>query len=327
MARPAFPSDRPDIMSDFRCSRRAAIATAALGCMAVPGRPVFAQEDEFLENLTEETRRAYSRVVVALEDLDGYLTAIRFHQTAIIGLNFFALSVGGIDSIRDLEEGRGVDPETLAALHAGFAIPEVARHLNIDRDQTDSPTPRITSADGRLRYKGTVVRLYAPSRLRELFKLRERFRIDDDQRRNEAFFDFAARRRRAVGVLVDVTGQGSEPRELSERYRDLQPRLLELENSLRNSGANSILGAADAAGQHYFGYSVAGINVQEDLTKGAVDPETYAAIIARNVSIDVADSFTYSQGRIIYDEDINIRMYSPETLTRLFERRDRLTSS
>lgn len=326
MARPDSSTDRPHTMSKFRCSRRAAITTAALGCLSMTGRPAVAQEDEFIQNLPEETRRAYDRVTLALEDLNGYLTAIRFHKSAIIGLNFFALSVGGIDSIRDLEEGRGVDPETLAALHAGFAIPSVAKNLNIDRDNVDSPTPKITSSDGRLRYKGTVVRLYSPSRLRALFRLREQFRVDDDQRRNETFFDFAAKRRRAIGVSIDVTGQGSEPRELSARYRELQPRLLELENSLRNNGANSILGAADAAGQHFFGYSVAGINVQEDLTKGAVDPETYAAILARNVSIDVADSFTYRNGQVLYDEDINIQMYAPTTLTKLFERRDRLTA-
>lgn len=74
------------------------------------------------------------------------------------------LSVAGIDAVRDLEEGRGVDPETFAAIYADRATPEVTQ--NIDTD-----------ADGRKRYKGTVIRLYSKERLKEIFQRRDAVEI------------------------------------------------------------------------------------------------------------------------------------------------------
>jgi hypothetical protein len=81
---------------------------------------------------------------------------------AILGLNAFATSVGGVDAITDLESGQGVDPETFAGLYAGQAVPEVAEHLAHD-------------AQGRVTYKGRVVRLYNPARLKQLFAARVEF--------------------------------------------------------------------------------------------------------------------------------------------------------
>ncbi|HXY36718.1 MAG TPA: hypothetical protein VEI07_20955 [Planctomycetaceae bacterium] len=78
---------------------------------------------------------------------------------AILGLNAFATTVGGVDAIADLESGQGVDPETFAGLYAGQAIPEVAEHLAHD-------------AQGRVTYKSRVVRLYNPTRLKQLFAVR-----------------------------------------------------------------------------------------------------------------------------------------------------------
>jgi hypothetical protein len=81
---------------------------------------------------------------------------------AILGINAFATTVGGVDAIADLESGQGVDPETFAGLYAGQAIPEVAEHLAHD-------------AQGRVTYKSRVVRLYNPTRLKQLFAARAEF--------------------------------------------------------------------------------------------------------------------------------------------------------
>ncbi len=81
---------------------------------------------------------------------------------AILGLNAFATTVGGVDAIADLESAQGVDPETFAGLYAGQAVPEVAEHLAHD-------------AQGRVTYKGRVVRLYNPTRLKQLFAARVEF--------------------------------------------------------------------------------------------------------------------------------------------------------
>lgn len=79
------------------------------------------------------------------------------YAPATRGLNLFGVSVGGVNARDDLEKGRGVDPETFAALYAGQASAEVQEH--IERDDR-----------GRVTYKGKVVRLYPISRLTRLFK-------------------------------------------------------------------------------------------------------------------------------------------------------------
>ena len=78
------------------------------------------------------------------------------YTPAINGINAFAITAGGANAIRDLETGRGVDPETFAGLYAGEAIDEVAQHLSRDEQ-------------GRLTYKNKVVRMYPISRLKNMF--------------------------------------------------------------------------------------------------------------------------------------------------------------
>ena len=73
--------------------------------------------------------------------------------------NALGVTCGGIDALKDLEEGRGVDPETFAGLYAGFANENVIPKLGRD-DQ------------GRVTYDGNVVRLYSPERLKRLFQRR-----------------------------------------------------------------------------------------------------------------------------------------------------------
>jgi hypothetical protein len=99
--------------------------------------------------------RAMAEAMQMLQDDKRYVPAI-------LGLNAFATSVGGVDAMADLESGQGVDPETFAGLYAGQALPEVAEHLAHD-------------AQGRVTYKSRMVRLYNPTRLKQLFAARVDF--------------------------------------------------------------------------------------------------------------------------------------------------------
>jgi hypothetical protein len=102
-----------------------------------------------------DANRALADAIQALGEEKRYTPAIQ-------GVNSFAASVGGVDSIADLESGQGVDPETFAGLLSGQALPEVAENL-------------ARNSEGRLTYKGKVIRIYSPTRLRQLFALRAEF--------------------------------------------------------------------------------------------------------------------------------------------------------
>lgn len=286
---------------------------------------VHADEDANRTKLSGDTLLLYGRVERALKDLDGFLKAINFEKSAVIGTNYFALSVGGIDAIRDLEEGRGVDPETLAALYAGFARPEVAKHLNLRKTEGTSGALvlKIEDADGRLRYKGTTVRLYSPTRLRELFQLRESFRSENDRQRRAVFTTFVFDRQRRLGRIRNDSDR-NEVQELSDRYRKLQPLLNDLDSALRGEAATSSV-LAGANSQHFFGYSLGGIDVLADLSeRHAVDPETLAAIYAEQISDDYADAFQFLPGgRVEYNGE-QIKLYSADYLIECFKQRDRL---
>lgn len=80
------------------------------------------------------------------------------------GTNAFAVLSGGVNAQEDIESGRGVDPETFAALYAGLATDEIKAKL--DKDE-----------NGRLTYNGKVVTLYSISRLKHMFAERERLAI------------------------------------------------------------------------------------------------------------------------------------------------------
>lgn len=109
------------------------------------------------EEATTQIRTANQNLTAAMQALQQegrYVPAIR-------GVNSFAVLVGGIDVLGDLEANRGVDPETFAGLYAGLATDEVAPKLGRD-------------AEGRLTYENKVVRMYPISRLREMFANRAR---------------------------------------------------------------------------------------------------------------------------------------------------------
>lgn len=280
-----------------------------------------AQDDEEHFELSPEVIAQYGRFFRMVQDIDGFLHAIQFENPAIIGPNFFAVSVGGIDAINDLEEGRGVDPETFAGLYAGFALPHVSAHLNTELIRGGGM--KILSADGRLRYKGTVVRLYSPEHMRSLFARRKEFQSENDRIKRQAFSNYVTLRKRDVGDL-DRAGQNNESKELVIKFDRLRPLRVELDNLLQAEKQISSILQGEIT-QHLFGMSLGGINVIEDLkTRRAVDPETLAAIYAQSISTDYAASFEVSaDGSVLYD-GTPITLYSQKQLEVSFKRRERL---
>jgi len=111
--------------------------------------------------LAEETRSKIHEGQLSLQDAMGALESEGRYTAITDGLNAFLILSGGGNAMEDLESGHGVDPETFAALYAGQAIPEVDDHLARD-DQ------------GRLTYKGKVVRMYSQSRLEQSYAVRAR---------------------------------------------------------------------------------------------------------------------------------------------------------
>lgn len=122
------------------------------------------QELPPVETVSSESLLAYQKFQKASNDLSDSLKGESLLTSGVEGTNFFALSVGGLDALRDLEEGRGVDPETFAAIYADRSSPEISQH--IDKD-----------SDGRMRYKGTVIRMYSKERMKEIFQRRDQMEI------------------------------------------------------------------------------------------------------------------------------------------------------
>jgi hypothetical protein len=98
----------------------------------------------------------------AMADAMQGLQDEKLYVPAISGLNAFAVSVGGVDAVADLESGQGVDPETFAGLYAGQALPDLADRFSRD-------------AEGRLTYRSKVVRMYNAARLKQLFAARQEY--------------------------------------------------------------------------------------------------------------------------------------------------------
>lgn len=111
------------------------------------------------EGPSDETQRKIQAANEALKlALDG-LKSESLYVPATNGMNVYAVLSGGLDAIDDLESGRGVDPETFAALYADQATDDVQAHLSKD-------------ADGRLTYKNKLIRIYPISRLKRLHSRR-----------------------------------------------------------------------------------------------------------------------------------------------------------
>jgi hypothetical protein len=118
--------------------------------------PTWAQQPpELLPETVEKVKAAYNALSLAgstLQQEKAYVPAMK-------GVNAFAILAGGLDAKQDLESGRGVDPETFAALYAGLASDDIKK--DIDRDEQN-----------RVTYKGKVVQMYPIVRLKQLFEAR-----------------------------------------------------------------------------------------------------------------------------------------------------------
>ncbi|MEX0700736.1 MAG: hypothetical protein WD069_01430 [Planctomycetales bacterium] len=110
--------------------------------------------------LSDEARAKVQAANDALRSAIAALEQEKQYVPVVNTVNAFAASVGGMNVLADLEAGRGVDPETFAALYAGLATDEVAKDLGKDEED-------------RVTYKGKVVRMYPISRLKALFGARE----------------------------------------------------------------------------------------------------------------------------------------------------------
>jgi len=289
------------------------VLTGSSGCLA--------DEPADEVRLSADTLTKYKKVKRSLGDLDDFLQAVGFERPAILELNYLAMSVGGIDALKDLEEGRGVDPETLAGLYAGYAVPSVARELNMAPG--GGGRWKITSPDGRLRYKGTVVRMYSPNRLRKLFERRDQFREENERKRRQMISEYVYARRRDAGQL-DQNNDGNEVDELFNQITDLQPLLADLESALRSERTVSSIMQGDTS-YHYFGLAIGGIDAVDDLqTRHAIDPETLAAIYAQRVSPEYAGQIKVGADGAVMYEDAPVKLYSVEQLEKCFSIRNLL---
>jgi len=113
---------------------------------------VTAQDDNKPDAAALKINAAYKSLVDAKDALE---VAGRY-QSITDGLNVFLIMSGGGNAREDLESGRGVDPETFAALYAGKAIPELQPLLGLNEH-------------GQITYNNEVVRLYSKSRLQRAF--------------------------------------------------------------------------------------------------------------------------------------------------------------
>jgi len=126
-------------------------------CTAVAPNAVQAQNDA--DSLSDDTKQSMAELRTAADSALVALQRDNRYVAAIEGMNAFAISVGGVNAISDLDSGLGVDPETFAGLYAGLAVDDVAKKL--DRD-----------GDGLLTYNGKLVQMYPVSRLKSLFAQR-----------------------------------------------------------------------------------------------------------------------------------------------------------
>ncbi|MBI1346392.1 hypothetical protein GC163_08885 [bacterium] len=121
---------------------------------------------------------AQRKILAAHEALKVAMEALKaesLYTPATRGMNVYGILTGGLNAIDDLEAGRGVDPETFAALYSDLADDEVQQHISKD-------------SDGRLTYKNKLIRIYPTSRLKRLYQQRQlltgeiqRTSSDDDQ--------------------------------------------------------------------------------------------------------------------------------------------------
>jgi hypothetical protein len=134
------------------------------GALTQPATLSAVSQDGSSSDVGQDVLKAYHAVSKSVKELNSLLSAGGQSSTVTSGVNFFSSSVGGVNAEQDLEEGRGVDPETFAALYADLATPQIAEHIDYDEL-------------GRLRYKKNVVRIYSRGRLKALFSRRDQLDV------------------------------------------------------------------------------------------------------------------------------------------------------
>ncbi len=118
-----------------------------------------AEKTPAIPGLTEETVNIIKEAAAKLEEARKRLETENRWNTATQGMNAFAILSGGNDSINDLENGRGVDPETFAALYAGLAVEGLQEKVGRD-------------PEGNMTFNGKKIRMLPISRLKNLYGIR-----------------------------------------------------------------------------------------------------------------------------------------------------------
>ena len=124
--------------------------------------------------VSDEVSEKIGEVFAALQAARGALDQDGLYNPASITLSATGILAGGVDAISDLESGRGVDPETFAALYAGQATDEIA--VELDKDELGRLTRARSSACIRSRGSSRCTRNAFDIPVRPVTKLR-RFEI------------------------------------------------------------------------------------------------------------------------------------------------------
>lgn len=117
---------------------------------------------------SEEVTKSVTAAYAALQTVRSNLNQEGRYTPATKMLNATGVMAGGIDAMADLKSGQGVDPETFGGLYAGHATDEVS--IDLDTDE-----------NGRLTYKGKIVRMYSIERLKAFYKDRLKFAGNDEE--------------------------------------------------------------------------------------------------------------------------------------------------
>ncbi|QDU38313.1 hypothetical protein Mal4_26400 [Maioricimonas rarisocia] len=125
-------------------------------------QPASLTAQDFGDGLSEDTENRIRAAHRAVREAVEALQSEGRYEAITQGTNSFLALSGGGNAREDLEQGRGVDPETFAALYAGLATPEVAELLEIDEE-------------GRITYNDQVVRMYSRSRLQRSYSERLKY--------------------------------------------------------------------------------------------------------------------------------------------------------
>ena len=111
------------------------------------------------------------KIVAANDALKAAIDQLKLesrYEVATKGINSYAVMVGGLNAKEDLESGRGVDPETFAALYtAAYDLKKLSLKDESLADWVDVNLLDY-DAEGRLTYQNKVVRIYPVSRLKKL---------------------------------------------------------------------------------------------------------------------------------------------------------------